>query len=360
VLIDGRNIGLGELMQPVQAEPAPASAEPAPEAKAALIDPAEKLVTIITLSVTGAASAACNGTFTFEGNHKGKALYKSSAGAIVFFNGIWKMSSTYKVSSCNYSAKGLPGEAGPLPPLGRWVAEGSGKLGPFVRSTGERLRVISEKGPQMKLEDGRVVTKGQENKVWCWATVLQEMETAGDLQIRELEREKESALKNAAKVQPPPKNDVQAMANPLWAFEQRAAQEAEATGEEMPSMEDLLQSIDLADEADEAPDAAGAAGATPAVPSIEELMKTLDRDEEEEAGGASAGASGDSRDLFFELGRRPTTAIMAHGGGASAASWNAQLHGGVTAGRGSQFNYMSLREMGASMAADFQAKTEKY
>lgn len=353
VLMDGRSVGLGQLVRPVESESVqtPSAVTPEPVTPEAAIDPSVKLVSMLTFSVTGAASGACNGKYVFEGNHKGKALYKSSTGAIVYFNGIWKMSSTYKVTACNYSAQGLPGEAGPLPPLGRWIAEGSGKLGPTVRVTGERLQVVSEKGPQMKLEDGRTVTKSQENKVWCWASVIEEMEGADEEHARQVQKVQEAALKEAAKVAPPAKNDLKALANPMWMHEQRAAQEAEATGEEMPSMEDLLDSIDRAEEAeDEAPDAPSSAAA---VPSIDELLKSLDQEEEADAGDGSA-----SRDLFFELGRRPTTAIMQHGG-AGAGSWNAQLHGGVATGRGAEFNFRSFGVMGASMVQELRAKSEQ-
>mmetsp|Transcript_23623 Transcript_23623/g.55800 ORF Transcript_23623/g.55800 Transcript_23623/m.55800 type:complete len:168 (-) Transcript_23623:75-578(-) len=122
------------------------------------------VVSLILLRVTSAGEQACNGTYHYESMHKGRPLFKSSRGAIVFFNQFWKMNACYKTTSWVYSA----GDSkSPLPPTGLWTAQGDSETPPNLQIEGQVLRIMSEKGPQLKLEDGRTVSKKDENKGWC-------------------------------------------------------------------------------------------------------------------------------------------------------------------------------------------------
>jgi len=125
------------------------------------------VVSLITLRVASASEAACNGTFHYESPHKGRPLFKSDSGAIVYFSQCWKMNRCFKTTNWLYSVEGSDSQ---LPPTGPWTAHGSqggGGVPPVLQICGRVLRIVTEKGPLLKLEDGKCVAKKDENKGWC-------------------------------------------------------------------------------------------------------------------------------------------------------------------------------------------------
>lgn len=122
------------------------------------------------------AGSPCNADFEFESMHRGRPLYKAPTGAIIYFDGCWKMNSTYRTTSWLY---GVEGAAGPLPPLGPWSAASdaavtAGCKAPSlaaVQGTTAPCSVVAERGAQLMLEDGSCVPKRLENKAWHLVSV---------------------------------------------------------------------------------------------------------------------------------------------------------------------------------------------
>merc|ERR1711924_111695 len=123
----------------------------------------DKFVRSTALVAEGAASERCNGRYVYDGTHKGRPLFKTAAGAIIFFSDFWKMNNGHKVTSWLYAA---PAEMGLLPPVGNWISENS--KGPNVTMEGQVKKVMCDKDGQIMLEDGQTLQKSFENKSWCW------------------------------------------------------------------------------------------------------------------------------------------------------------------------------------------------
>jgi len=115
-----------------------------------------------SVTAAGAAAEVCNGSYSFECNHKGRPLFKNDSGAIIYFNEFWKMNSSYKVTSWLY---GVASATGPLPPVGPWTAENS--KGVTVTASKQKSQVQAEKDTQIMLMDGQLLQKNMENKSWC-------------------------------------------------------------------------------------------------------------------------------------------------------------------------------------------------
>jgi len=77
------------------------------------------------LAVSGVMGSArtVNGRYVEAGLHNEKPKYKNSSGAIIFFDGYWKMNDRDDVLAWYFSVK--DGGAGPLPPAGPWAAHWS-------------------------------------------------------------------------------------------------------------------------------------------------------------------------------------------------------------------------------------------
>jgi len=75
-------------------------------------------------AVSGATGTgrAVNGRYTQVGEHNDYPKYKNRRGAIIFFDGYWKMNERDNVLAWRYSVKG---ELGPQPPAGEWAAHWS-------------------------------------------------------------------------------------------------------------------------------------------------------------------------------------------------------------------------------------------
>lgn len=115
------------------------------------------------LTARGAAAESCNGIFVYQGNHKGKPLFKNENGAIMYFNEFWKMSSSYKVTAWNYA---VTTATGPVPPEGSWTSDSS--TGPKVTASCPAQRVMAQNEERFMFEDGQTIVKNMENKSWCW------------------------------------------------------------------------------------------------------------------------------------------------------------------------------------------------
>lgn len=278
----------------------------------------EKAVTTIHFRVCNATDPACNGVYRYDGNFKGKPMYKQSTGAVIFFNGVWRMNSIFKVSSWLYS---WDDSDAALPPEGVWRADDALGGSADLECCGERLRVISEKGAHLKLENGSTVPKTLEYKSWRWC--------ANDGEDQHMATRSQAVSVNAR------------------SLEHSIAREEshEDVMEDVPSLADILAGIEAAESSSRAETAqvrsterssARAAGldtnvVSDDVPSLEELLAGIDAAESAETAQAD----------FFALGRATSSALM---------NTEAGLQGSITTGRGSAYTFIGLRDLGASLA----------
>lgn len=217
------------------------------------------------------------------------------------------MNSTFKVTSSLYTCED---SGGSLPPDGVWNDE-SLQAGPSVKMVGERWRVDKETGVQLTLEDGTTLAKSHENKTWKWFS-----EEAEDPEGIGTGLSSEGRLPTSV-----PQVDTSANGNSATEVSGGSAPSGSAPSAALSKSQPATENGHDED----------------TVPSIEELLASIEHDE--------LGDHSEEQDDFFVLGRETSTAIM-------SAEWmqRATLTGSVVVGRGSQYNFANMRQMGAAMA----------
>eukprot|EP00930_Biecheleria_cincta_P039770 TRINITY_DN27307_c0_g1_i1.p1 TRINITY_DN27307_c0_g1~~TRINITY_DN27307_c0_g1_i1.p1 ORF type:complete len:363 (-),score=79.44 TRINITY_DN27307_c0_g1_i1:43-1131(-) len=132
-------------------------------------------VSILKAQVSGAGNGACNAIYKFDMMHQGKPLFKSSEGAIIYFNKHWKMNTSFKTTSWLYSVPEANMPKDTLPPEGEWKCIGSSTNSsgapPTLRLVDELFKKTGEQGSSIELEGGRTVSKREENKTWRWVEI---------------------------------------------------------------------------------------------------------------------------------------------------------------------------------------------
>mmetsp|Transcript_130691 Transcript_130691/g.279467 ORF Transcript_130691/g.279467 Transcript_130691/m.279467 type:complete len:541 (-) Transcript_130691:212-1834(-) len=301
--------------------PAPPAAAPAPGKRVAEREVDKSVVSIITVLVLGAGTSQCNGVYSFEGTHKGKPLFKAPTGAIIFFQDYWKLNSSYKTTSCLYSVQDAKGT---LPPTGQWARDSKGggaQPAPTLRISGTPLRVLGEKGPTIKLEGGKTVSKREEHKSWHWGWPGDD---DGEDELEEpedLAEEEEAAEEVAEEAPPASRRSIAGMMEPPNARQARSSQGASGA----PSIDEILAAIDRDAEEDD----------HVAVPSMEEMLESLDHDAEEESLMTDSQLS---REVFREIGVASSAAVRDY-----------ETSKGATVGRGHDFSFSAIRAMGQEM-----------